>query len=98
MRMDMPETVMTESNSASGDPSFRGLLLSEQVRVALQQYFDRVDGLEISGLHALVIGEVERPLIEAVMERCGHNQSRAALILGLSRSTLRKKISYYGLD
>jgi Fis family transcriptional regulator len=73
-------------------------LLSDQVRLALSSYFARLDGIEeATDLHALVIGEVEKPLFETVLEHCGHNQSKAAQVLGISRSTLRKKITQYGI-
>ena len=71
--------------------------LGQCVRQALVQYFNQLDGYEATNLYALVIGEVEKPLIETVLERCGQNQSKAAQMLGLSRSTLRKKISTYGI-
>lgn len=74
------------------------LVLSEHVRMAIRDYFARLDGCEISDLHALVLTEVERPLIQTVLEHCGFNQSRSAQMLGLSRSTLRKKIAQYGLE
>lgn len=35
------------------------------------------------------------PLYKAVMEHCRYNQSRAAIILGISRGTLRKMLAYY---
>jgi Fis family transcriptional regulator len=71
--------------------------LGECVRAALRQYFTQLDGHEATGLHAMVIAEVEKPLIETVLEQCGHNQSKAAQVLGLSRSTLRKKMTQYGI-
>jgi Fis family transcriptional regulator len=49
-------------------------------------------------LYALVLSEVEQPLIRTVLEYCGHNQTQAAQILGLSRSTLRKKMTQYGIS
>lgn len=76
----------------------RSFVLSEHVRLSLGNYFDRLDGAEVSGLYAMVIGEVEKPLIETVLEQCGHNQSKAAQVLGLSRSTLRKKMTQYGIE
>ena len=45
----------------------------------------------------MVIAEVEKPLLEAVMKRAGGNQLRAARMLGINRNTLRKKLSLYGL-
>ena len=48
-------------------------------------------------LYNLVIGAVERPLIEAVLERAGGNQVKAADMLGINRNTLRKKITELGI-
>jgi Fis family transcriptional regulator len=45
----------------------------------------------------MVIREVEKPLIEAVLKHCGQNQTKASKVLGLSRSTLRKKVELYDL-
>lgn len=74
------------------------LLLSDHVRVTLMRYFAQLDGHEATDLYAMVISEVEKPLIETVLEQCGHNQSKAALVLGVSRSTLRKKMLQYGIE
>jgi two-component system nitrogen regulation response regulator GlnG len=49
-------------------------------------------------LHATVVEMVERPLIEAVLERTAGNQLRAAEILGINRNTLRKKITDLDID
>jgi Fis family transcriptional regulator, factor for inversion stimulation protein len=78
--------------------SLKTLILSEHVRIALNDYFSRLDGHSVCGLHALVLNEVERPLIQAVLDHCSCNQTKAAQMLGLSRSTLRKKISQHGLE
>ena len=43
------------------------------------------------------MGEVERPLFEAVMKYTRGNQSQAAGILGINRGTLRKKLKTYEL-
>lgn len=74
------------------------LLLSDHVRMSLQRYFAQLDGHEATDLYAMVISEVEKPLIETVLEQCGHNQSKAAMVLGVSRSTLRKKMLQYGIE
>lgn len=50
-----------------------------------------------SDLHERIISEVERPLVETVLRHTGGNQSRAAQILGITRSTLRSRILRYGL-
>jgi Fis family transcriptional regulator, factor for inversion stimulation protein len=73
----------------------RGAPLSECVRTAMRQYLRGLDGHEVNDLHRLVIEEVERPLFETVLEHTGGNQTLAARLLGLSRSTLRKRIADY---
>ena len=45
----------------------------------------------------LVLREVEKPLLQAVLEQTAHNQSNAAQVLGMSRGTLRKKLKDHGL-
>lgn len=72
-------------------------LFQRQVHQALTDYFSKLDGHVGSDLYALVLGEVEPPLLRATLEHCAHNQTRAAQVLGLSRSTLRKKMQQYGL-
>ena len=51
----------------------------------------------VTDLHRLVISEVEIPLLEAVMRYTGNNQSKASIMLGLNRGTLRTKLKSYGL-
>lgn len=72
--------------------------LSVHVKATVEHYFSQLNGHDASGLHAMVISEVEKPLIEAALEYCGQNQTKASKMLGLSRSTLRKKIDLYKLS
>ena len=53
--------------------------------------------LDDGTLYDRVIGEVERPLIEAMLARHGGNQLRAARALGLNRNTLRKRLDTLGI-
>jgi DNA-binding NtrC family response regulator len=48
-------------------------------------------------LHASSVARLERLVIRQVLDFTGGNQFRAARILGLHRTTLRKKIAEYGL-
>ena len=58
---------------------------------------EREGGLDDGTLYARVIGEVERPLIEAMLARHGGNQLRAARALGINRNTLRKRLDDLGI-
>lgn len=71
--------------------------LCEQVRTAVEKYFIQINEFPICNLYDMVIGEVEKPLIETVMSHFGNNQTKAAKALGISRVTLRKKIDRYQL-
>lgn len=72
--------------------------LRAQVEAALQDYFRRLDGHPPpANLYQLVLREVEPPLLASVLDYTGGNQSRAAEILGMNRTTLRKKLRRYGI-
>ncbi len=58
----------------------------------VRQYISKMDGKENGHLHDLIIGGVERPLLEIVLQETQYNQTKASNILGINRNTLRKKI------
>lgn len=66
--------------------------LSRCVRRAVESYFRDLDGEKPSALYDLVIGHVEKPMLEAVLRHAEGNQTLAADMLGLNRNTLRKKM------
>jgi len=66
--------------------------IEECVRTSLEGYFKDLRGTEPDGMYDMLVRIVERPLLEVVMQQAEHNQSRAALWLGLNRNTLRKKL------
>ncbi|NOG31049.1 DNA-binding transcriptional regulator Fis [Halomonas sp. TBZ9] len=71
--------------------------LREAVEASMQRYFEHLDGGETSDLYAMVMAEVEAPLLSSVLTYTDGNQTRAAAVLGLNRGTLRKKLKHYGL-
>ncbi len=71
--------------------------LSESVRECVERYIDAMGEEEISNLYELVLSEVEAPLIQSVLDTTRNNQSKTALMLGLNRGTLRKKLRKYGM-
>ncbi len=89
---DQPERLLRVIKQKDTEP------LRECVRGALLGYLDQLNGHSASPLYQLVIREVEQPLFETVMEYTGGNQTRAAALLGISRSTLRKKLSLYSIE
>ena len=46
-------------------------------------------------VYHMVLNEVEPPLLDAVMKFSNDNQSKAAKILGMNRTTLRTKLKKY---
>jgi len=85
------------ANGAGAFADFDDRPLHRCVENALNVYFDALDGESTCGLFDLVMAEVERPMLVCVMRYVGGNQSRAAEVLGLSRGTLRKKLTQHGL-
>lgn len=71
--------------------------LREAVETAMRRYFEHLDGSQATDLYAMVMAEVEAPLLACVMEHTEGNQTRAADVLGLNRGTLRKKLKLYGI-
>jgi len=65
--------------------------IEECIRENLNTYFEDISGLEPNGLYDMLLGVVEKPLLEVVMQRADQNQSRAAEWLGLNRNTFAQK-------
>lgn len=63
----------------------------------LDRYFADLDGEAPAALYDLVMRQVERPLLEYALRRSHGNQTQAAELLGITRNTLRRKITDYGL-
>jgi Fis family transcriptional regulator len=70
--------------------------LSECVSRVVRRHL--AQGAHVQELLHVVLTEVERPLLVEVMAHVAGNQSRAAELLGLSRTTLRKKLREHGLN
>ena len=73
------------------------LPLRSHAERALSDYFTHLDGSHPADLYNLVLREVEEPLFRVVLDYAEGNQSRAAVILGINRGTLRKKLRQFGL-
>lgn len=62
------------------------------LKKGLARYFALLDGQPPARLHGMVMGEVEKALLEHTMKSADFNRTQAARILGISRATLRKKL------
>jgi Fis family transcriptional regulator len=71
--------------------------LRASVQSALELFFRDLDGHEAEGVYDMVIGQVEQAMLESIMQHTRSNQTRAAEVLGINRSTLRKKLKLHGL-
>ncbi|MCX8086874.1 MAG: Fis family transcriptional regulator [Rhodocyclaceae bacterium] len=72
--------------------------IADCVRRSLQRYFRDLDGETPHAIYDMVVKSVEKPMLEVVMKQAGGNQTVAAQMLGLSRSTLRKKLAEYNIS
>ena len=73
--------------------------LKDEVRKAMNRYFTQLDQKNIPiDVYQLVLKEVEPPLLESVMKFCNGNQSKAAKVLGINRTTLRTKLNKYNIN
>jgi len=84
-----------KSEPVKGNGSVR--CLSDNVREAMEKYFDDLEGHEPQDLYDLFLTQVEKPLFEKVMDHTGGNVSRAAQLLGLNRATLRNRLKKYDI-
>ena len=72
--------------------------LAACVKSALERYFRQLDGEQATDLYDMVLAQMEKPLLEMVMNHSGSNQCKAAEMLGINRNTLRKKLKFHGLS
>ena len=62
---------------------------------SIKQYVGAMNIENNGHLHELIMGGIEKPLVEIVLKETNGNQTQAANILGINRNTLRKKIAEY---
>ncbi len=72
--------------------------LADCVKKSLDEYFKHLDGQPPHAIYDMVLGCIEKPMLEYILNKVGGNQSKTAEILGLNRNTLRKKMAQYNLN
>ncbi|HBC58252.1 MAG TPA: DNA-binding transcriptional regulator Fis [Gammaproteobacteria bacterium] len=86
------------NKSSEQENQGKALTLREQVSHALEDYLSELGDIPPRNLYQLVLQEIELPLLEEVLRYTNGNQSKASVILGLNRGTLRKKLKLYNLN
>ena len=71
--------------------------LRDAVTTAVRKYLEELDGQLSTDVYQMVLAEIEAPLLAEIMAYTRNNQTRASLMLGLNRGTLRKKLKQYNL-
>jgi two-component system response regulator AtoC len=79
----------------------RGMLLAEGDRLTVDD-FGSLSGSDATFAFRLppggvVLEDVERQLLVQALERCGGNQTRAGMLLGINRDQVRYRIEKFGL-
>ncbi len=72
--------------------------LTLTVEEAVRAYLRDLDGELPCDLFDTVISQIEKPLLQTVLEHCDNNQSKTATYLGINRGTLRKKIKQHQIE
>ena len=76
------------------DPSHSAFRAKLRACVAeeIDAHWRQLDGGQCRNLRALVMNAAEEELLDFAMRRANYNQKNAALILGISRATLSRKL------
>ena len=86
------------SSKEDGREQFKhGDNLRDAVTIAMQQYLKELDGQLATDVYPMVLAEIEAPLLTEIMKYTRNNQTKASIMLGLNRGTLRKKLKQYKL-
>ena len=89
----LPEVLQPAAADSGTDDAVAPPGLGREVRAEIR----RVGAEKEGQLYEHVLSLVERPLLQAALERAGGNQLKAAQLLGINRNTLRKRMRQLGL-
>lgn len=73
------------------------ITLKQVVKDTLRNYFTNIGNEQPIDFYSILLEEIERPLLEVLINHTHYNQVKMAQILGISRGTLRKKLKQYGM-
>jgi len=92
------QSPMNDTINQLSDADDQNVPLSDTIKTMLEDYFNDLDGTPPADLYQMVLQEMEQPLLETVLHYTRGNQSKAAVLLGLNRGTLRKKLKQYDMN
>ena len=92
------QSTMSDTINQLSDAEEENVPLSGTIKSMLEDYFNDLDGHPPADLYQMVLHEIEQPLLETVLHYTRGNQSKAAVLLGLNRGTLRKKLKQYDIN
>jgi two-component system nitrogen regulation response regulator GlnG len=90
----LPESLLAATRPPGAEDVATPGGLTREVRAELRRVGDEKEGQ----LYEHVLALVERPLLQAALERAGGNQLKAAQLLGINRNTLRKRMKELGIS
>ena len=90
--LDFPD-LLEGKNSPRQDESLEALVAKK-----LENSLVCMNLNEMNNLYEMVLHQIERPLINIVLQKTRGNQIKTADILGINRNTLRKKIKTLEID
>ena len=73
------------------------ITLKQAVKDTLCNVSTNIGNEQPVDFYSILLEEVERPLLETLINFTHYNQVKMANILGISRGTLRKKLKQYGM-
>lgn len=91
-----PQSPVSSTDDTS-DSFPTGQSLHDSVTIAVRQYLEELDGQLATDVYEMVLAEIEAPLLKEIMQYTRNNQTKASIMLGLNRGTLRKKLKQYKL-
>ena len=92
------QSTMNDTVNQMSETDEENVPLSGTIKSMLEDYFNDLDGTPPADLYQMVLQEMEQPLLETVLHYTRGNQSKAAVLLGLNRGTLRKKLKQYDIN